>query len=194
MFTQRKTAARRKLHSIHAIPNGKEFAGRIEVGKAVYQFVYAPATAAIENWKLVLTGKVRIVSPAGQTRTIDQVKATLLSTQGNVVAAPPVPATVDDSLKPSSTIAGNLLPQTEATGSRGSVAAMYLKLSPLKSAQTGIPLDLSAVQLNARLWTDSALERELHWLYSAVVMATMGPQPDDRLAKGYLTEINRRLG
>jgi len=71
---------------------------------------------------------------------------------------------------------------------------MYLRLSPLPA--TGLPelpYDLSQVQLNARLWANSSLERDLLWLYSAWFLAQEGPAPNPEKAAGYLAEINRRL-
>ncbi|MFN7624542.1 MAG: hypothetical protein ACK5RS_15495, partial [Acidobacteriota bacterium] len=63
----------------------------------------------------------------------------------------------------------------------------------LSGSATGIPYDLGSVQLNARLWANSTLERDLLWLYSALLMATQGPQADGQWANGLLAEINKRL-
>src|SRR5262249_35166714 len=55
MYTQMKNATN-KIHSIHVLPNGNGFSGKIEVGRQSYHFAFAPKTAASGNGKLVLTG------------------------------------------------------------------------------------------------------------------------------------------
>jgi hypothetical protein len=70
---------------------------------------------------------------------------------------------------------------------------MYLKLSPLDGRALGVPADLRAVQLNARLYATSEVERGLQWLYSALVEATLGEHRNERLAADYLDAINRIL-
>jgi hypothetical protein len=70
---------------------------------------------------------------------------------------------------------------------------MYLRLSPLDGSALGVPADLGAVQLNARLYATSEVERDLHWLYSALVEATQGEHKNERLAADYLDAINRIL-
>ena len=109
MFTQSKTIPRQKLYTLNASPAGRELIGRIEAGKKSWQFNFTPQEARIEDWRLVLTGRVTITPPVG-------------------------------------------------------------------------------------LWASSGLERDLLWLYSAVLMATQGPRPDGPWANGLLAEINRRLG
>jgi hypothetical protein len=52
-------------------------------------------------------------------------------------------------------------------------------------------MDLSAVQVNARLYPQSEIERDLQWLYSALTLALH--KAEERKAEGYLTEINRLL-
>ena len=84
MFTQsRKTAGTRmrKLHSVHSLLIGREFIGEIEAGKIRYSFAYSPATAAISNGKLELSGRFTVKPSGGQSRKSDNVKATLLATQ-----------------------------------------------------------------------------------------------------------------
>jgi hypothetical protein len=196
MFTQKKNAASktladRKLHSIHVLPDGREFIGKIEIGRASYQFTFTPKTAASVNGKLVLTGAVKVKAPGGQQRAVDGVTATLLATQGSVTSPPPTPRRFAES-SPLPAPSGSL-PLTDWTGDQGSVAVMYLKLSPLDSRALGVPANLSSVQLNARLYATSEIERDLHWLYSALTVVIGGERPNEQLAADYLNAINHIL-
>jgi hypothetical protein len=198
MFTQKKNAAKnalagQKLHSIHALPNGREFTGKIEADKSSYQFIYTPQAVAAVNGRLVLTGSVEVKGPEGRMRTADNVTATLLGTQGSITSPPPMPRDFAPSLKPPQPALSETAPITDWTGHLGSVAVMYLKLSSLDGRALGVPLDLSSVQLNVRLFPSSEFERDLQWLYSALVEAMHGEQRDEQRAAGYLSEINRRL-
>ncbi len=194
MFTQKKTSATkstetRKLYSIHALLSGRDFVGNLGTGKARYQLTFTPKTAEIDNRKLVLTGSLTLKSPNGQRRAADNVKATHLSTQGSAASAPPVPRSLDPTLKPEN----NSSQSTEATGDLSSVAVMFLKLSALDGNALGAPVDLSNLQINARLYPASEVERDLQWLYSALIRATLGESPNEKNATGYLAEINRIL-
>jgi hypothetical protein len=198
MFTQKKNAeskiaADRKLHSIHVLPNGREFVGKIEIGRASYQLTFAPKNAASVSGKLVLTGAVKVKSPGGQQRVADGVAATLLATQGSIASPPPMPRRFAESLRPPLPEPGGSLPLTDWTGHQGSVAVMYLKLSPLDGRALGVPANLSSVQLNARLYATSEVERDLHWLYSALAVAIHGERPNEQLAADYLGAINHIL-
>jgi hypothetical protein len=193
MFTQSKAVSRLKLHTINVTPSGAEMIGQIESGKSVWQFNFLPTLAKVVDWRLVLTGAVTITPPIGRPRTINGVTARLLSTQGSTALPPEPPAGIDRSLVPPAEVSVNGLPLTEYTGNDGSIGVMFLKLSPLNGSVAGIPYDLSGVQLNARLWANSNLERDLLWLYSALLMATQGPQADGKWTEGLLVEINKRL-
>jgi hypothetical protein len=188
-LTQTKSIESRKIHSIHALPDGRGFAGNLEIGKARYQLAFTPKNAAIENRNLVLTGGLVLRSPNGQRRATDNVKATLLSTQGSISSAPPIPRSLAGSLKPD----GGSPQATEATGDLSSVAVMYLKLSAIDVKALGAPADLNGLQINARLHPTSELERDLQWLYSALIRAALGEPPNEEYAAGYLAEINRIL-
>jgi hypothetical protein len=198
MFTQKRNAAP-KIHSIHVLPNGEGFEGKIEAGGSSYQFAFTPKTAVAANGKLVLTGAVEVKAPGGRRRIANEVTATLLATQGSITGPPPMPRQFSESLKPPLTPPGGpsdpgqSLPLTDWTGYSGSIAVMYMKLSPLDGRALGVPADLSAVQLNARLFATSEIERDLHWLYSALVEATQGEHKNERLAADYLDAINRIL-
>ena len=191
MFTQKRKAAN-KIHSIHALPDGAAFAGKIEAGSS-YQFAFMPKVASVTDGKLVLTGEVKVTSPGGRRHTAGNVTATLLATQGSVTGPPPMPRRFSESLKPPLPEPGESLPLTDWTGYFGSIAVMYLKLSPLDGRVLGVPADLSAVQLNARLYATSEIERDLHWLYSALLEATQGEHKNERLTADYISAINRIL-
>jgi hypothetical protein len=184
---------RRKLHSIHAWPSGREFTGKIEAGKTNYQLAFTPRSATIVNRKLVLNGSITIKSPNGQQHKADNVVATLLATQSSASIAPPVPRSFAQSIKPATTVPDTSLIITEATGELGSVGVMYLKLSRLDGKALRVPMDLNGVQLNVRLIPASETERDLQWLYSALIGATMGGSPNEENAANYLAEINRIL-
>ncbi len=193
MFTKSKAVSRLKLHTINVNPSGAEMIGQIESGKSIWQFNFLPTRARLADWRLVLTGAVTITPPIGQPKTINGVTARLLSTQGSTALPPEPPVGIDRTLIPPAEVSVNGLPLTEYTGNDGSIGVMFLKLSALTGNVAGVPYDLSAVQLNARLWANSNLERELLWLYSALLMATQGPQSDGKWAEGLLAEINKRL-
>jgi hypothetical protein len=192
MLTQKRNAAN-KIHSIHVLPEGAGFAGKFEAGGSSYQFAFTPKASAMAHGNLVLTGAVTVKSPGGQRRVASDVTATLLATQGSITGPPPMPRRFSESLKPPLPVPSGSLPLTDSTGHLGSIAAMYLKLSPLDSDALGVPADLSAVQLNARLYAASEVERDLLWLYSALLEATQGEHKNERLAADYISAINRIL-
>lgn len=192
MLTQKRNAAN-KIHSIHVLPNGAGFAGKIETGGSSYQFAFTPKTAAAVNGKLVLTGVVKVKSNVGRQRVADGVTATLLATQGSITGPPSMPRQFSESLKPPLPAPSGSLPLTDSTGHLGSIAVMYLRLSPLDGRALGVPADLSAVQLNARLYATLEIERDLHWLYSALLEATQGEHKDEQLTGDYINAINRIL-
>jgi hypothetical protein len=190
MFRQTKSGKKMaKLYSIHALPSGREFSGVIEAGTANYQFNFSPTTATIVDRKLVLAGSVTVKAPKGAKRTVDKVEATLLATQASAGLTPPAPRSIDPRLVP----AFSSPPITEATGDFGSVGVIYFKLSGLDGKAAGLPFDTSNTQLNARLYATSGTERDLQWLYSALIKATLGESPDEKAASAYLAEINRIL-
>ena len=192
MLTQKRKEAK-KIHSVHVLPNGAGFAGKVKAGGLSHQFSFTPKTAATSNGKLVLTGVVVAQLASGRQRVANDVTATLLATQGSITSPPPMPRQFSESLKPPLPTPSGSLPLTDSTGHLGSVAVMYLRLSPLDGSALGVPADLSAVQLNARLFATSEIERDLHWLYSALVEATQGEHKNERLAADYLDAINRIL-
>jgi hypothetical protein len=192
MLTQKRAAAN-KIYSIHVLPDGSGFAGEIKAGASSYQFAFMPKAAAVSNGNLVLTGAVNVKSPGGRQRAASGVTATLLATQGSITSPPPMPGRFSESLKAPLPSPGESLPLTDSTGHLGSIAVMYLRLSPLDGRALSVPADLSALQLNARLYATSEIERDLHWLYSALLEATQGEHKNERLTADYINAINRIL-
>ncbi len=191
MFTQtKKASARRKLHSVHSLLIGREFSGEIEAGKAKQRFTYSPSSVALAEGKIELSGRFAVKS-AGQTRSAENIKATLLGTQGGIQAAPPIPSGASDPML--GAVRSGDLPITDATGSRAYVGVMYFSLSPMDGTKLGVPFDLSGVQLNTRLNPQDGTARALQFWFSVAVRTVMGESLDGSLASRSLSEINKLL-
>lgn len=184
MFTQKRSAPR--LHSIHALPDGSAFTGKIEAGRATYQFTFAPKSAEVSGGRLKLKGDVTVKSPAGRKRVAAGVEATLAATQGSIQPPPPAPSALPDNLRPATVASA-----TDATDNLSSIGVLYLKLAPLDGRALGAPMDLSAVQVNARLYPQSQIERDLQWLYSAWLLASHSG--NEQRSDACLREINQRF-
>ncbi|MGH9800150.1 MAG: hypothetical protein ACRD82_07280 [Blastocatellia bacterium] len=188
MITQtKKSSALRKLHSVHSLLIEREFIGEIASGK---KFVYSPASVALVSGKIELTGSFTIKS-AGQTRKAQNVKATLLATQGGIQAAPPTPKGATASML--GDVPSGDKPATDATGSRAYVAVIYFKLSAMNGAKLGVAFDLSGVQLNARLNPADDIARALQFWFSVAVRAVLGETQNSRLMLESFNEINKLL-
>jgi hypothetical protein len=200
-----RAAARLKLHSIPGLMRGRAIAGAFEAGGKSFDYSFTPSAVAVANGTIELTGTFGVGTATKATLT--GVRATLASTQGALGQAPRLrrellamtsqgaetaKADMQEGTHPSPP-AANQLPITEATGSRGFVGVMYFRLSPLDAKALGVPADMSAVQLNARLAPTSETERELQWLYSGLVMAVLGERPDARAATAHVDAINDLL-
>jgi hypothetical protein len=194
MFTQKKqvssrTTSVRQLHSLHVLPNGRDLVGQIEVGRAAYQFTFKPQRADINNDQLTLNGSVIVRTANGQSRTAQNVTATLLATQGSISAPSPYPLWLSETPKPKAPD----VTLTDWSNEESSVAVLYFKLTTLDGRALGVPLDLSALQLNARFYPTSDLERELHWIFSALAIVTHSETKNATIASRYLKELNRVL-
>ncbi|QQS47024.1 MAG: hypothetical protein IPM66_24670 [Acidobacteriota bacterium] len=188
MMIQRRQAAR-KLHSIFVTPSGRLLTGTIEVGRTLYGFEFAPRSLSLRDGKPVLRGTVTVSSPAGRKRSADGIEAVFLSSQGSIQPPPPAP----NGFRQAARRVERSLPPTDWTDETSSVAAIFMKLSTMNGGTLGVPLDLSAVQLNLRFYTRSQTERNLNWLYSNLVYATLGGSPDEKLAEEYVAGINLML-
>jgi hypothetical protein len=213
----RRAPAARRLYSIHGLPYGRVFAGQFEGPGGSYGWEFTPAEAELVGGKLQLTGRLQVRAPRGAELMAEGIRATLASTQGAIGTSP-----VRRQLVRSTTQTGNIstptqkqeeakapetteAPQepdkpfpahpfvTETTGPRAFVGVMYFHFQPLDGRVLGVPLDLSRVQLNARLAPVDDTARDLLWLYSDLVAAAYVEKPDLRTAAESLSEINRLL-
>ena len=207
----------RRLYSIHGLPDGRVFAGQFEAPGGGYGWEFAPAAAELVGGKLQLTGRLRVRPPRGAERVAEGVRATLVSTQGGVGSSPArrqlirsttqtgtistptqkqeqakAPETVEEPQEPDKPFPSRPI-VTESTGPLGFVGVMYFHFQPLDGRALGVPLDLSRVQLNARLAPVDDTARDLLWLYSDLVAAAYAEKPDLRAAAESLAEINRLL-
>ena len=195
----RPRSAQTKLHTLHAVLRGRVFDGKFEARGKTCGVVFLPNQATIVDHKLVLTGRMGFSIARQATRYIDGVSATLMATQGGIGVSPvrrqllagtaqtAQTATSDQKLEqekgPETDLQPGLhsfeppkydelgRPRVEATGSLAFVGVLYFKLSPLDSKSLGTPLDMSDVQLGARLAPTDDLARDLQLLFSDVVAA-----------------------
>ena len=206
-----------KLHSVGGLMTKRMFSGGFDARGTVYKFSFEPMAAVLNDKRqLELTGRFIVASRRGTSRVAPNVRATLIATQGGIGASPSrrqaltaatstsgniatpqqkqeqakAPETKQEAPAPSNTAAPSALPVTEATGDLGFVGVMYFQFSPLDARALGVPIDLSRVQLNARLASTSELERDLQLLYSDVVAAIDGDKADPQAATRYVEQLN----
>ena len=182
------TSRAARLHSIPALARGRRFIGAFSVGSANYEFSYAPARGSVVGRRLQLQGRLTVKDSRGQTRTRDQVRATLVGTQGGIGAAPTRPGNPAGGAPASSD-----LPQVESTGSTSFCGVMYLHFEPLVGNALGVQADMSRLQLNARFAPLDDAERAMQAVYSSIVTAVYGTQPDAAAAASAITELNATL-
>src|SRR6267142_3055024 len=84
----RPTGNQRKLHSIHGLLRGRVVDGEFEVRDQPYRFSFVPASAALADGRLVLTGRMAVHSPQLSMRFVDSVEARLVAVQGGVGVSP----------------------------------------------------------------------------------------------------------
>ena len=209
-----------KLHTLHAVLRGRVFDGKLEARGKTYAVVFLPNQATIVDHKLVLTGRMGFSVPQQATRFVD-VSASLMTTQGGVGVSPvrrqllagtaqtAQTATSDQKLEqekgPETDLQPGLhsferakyddlgRPEVEATGSLGFVGVLYFKLSPLDGKSLGIPLDMSDVQLGARLAPTDDLARDLQLLFSDVVLALESKSEEETSLGPALDALNNAL-
>ncbi|MBA3713115.1 MAG: hypothetical protein H0W76_11800 [Pyrinomonadaceae bacterium] len=206
-----------KLHSVGGLMNERMFSGAFDARGTAYKFSFEPIAAVLNDKRqLELTGRFVVASRRGTSRVAPDVRATLIATQGGIGASPSrrqaltaatstsgnvatpqqkqeqakAPETKQESPEPSGGPAPSPLPVTEATGDLSFVGVMYLQFSPLDARALGVPIDLSRVQLNARLAPTSELERDLQLLYSDLVAAISGDKADQQAATRYVEQLN----
>jgi hypothetical protein len=175
-----------RVHAIAAMSRGKGFKGSFEVGGSSYAFTYAPARASIVDRRLQLQGRLAVKGARGQTRARDQVRATLIATQGGIGAAPTRPG------NPASGAPASNLPDVESTGVSSFTGVLYLQLEPLSGSALGVAADLGRVQLNVRFAPVDDRERALQAAYSSVVDSLHG-KSDARATANSIDELNKLL-
>jgi hypothetical protein len=196
-----------RVHSIAALPQGRNFVGTFEAAGKSYEFAFAPARASIvERKKLLLTGTVTITGQGIHTSSHPDVRAFLASTQGGVGTAPPpynaightggaAPPTTKDAghpTPPEGAEAPRNLPATDNTGPTSFSGVMYFRLEGL-GASAGVPADLSHVQLNARLYATDDVARHFHSLYSALVGELSREPASQEALDGLVQDLNHLL-
>ena len=186
-----KPATMRKLNSIHMLLHERAFRGKVEAGARSYDFHFQPTGAAINNGKLEITGTMHVMAKGAKPRTARDVRATLAGMQGGLGAAPPTPAKyASPSIAPTP---DSLLPRTEYTERTAFAGVLYFHLSTLDGRALGVPLDLSRVQLNARLAPTSDTERAMHWFLSMLGGSAFSQSRDEARMQEYLVEFNQLL-
>ncbi|HKE56318.1 MAG TPA: hypothetical protein VKB46_06445 [Pyrinomonadaceae bacterium] len=213
------TATQTKLHSIHGLLRGRAFEGQFVARAKTYRFAFNPTTAAIVDQKLTLSGRLRLNSSQGEQVVLENVNAKLLATQGGVGGSPvrrqlltgtaqtAQTSTSEQKMEqergpetelqpglhafesPKSDSLGR--PNVESTDTQAFVGVLYFQLSPLSSQALRIPLDMSAVQLNGRLAPTDDVARDLQLVFSDLVLALGGKQPDESTVQQNLEVLNR---
>ena len=215
----RPTGNQRKLHSIHGLLRGRVVDGQFEARGQPYRFSFVPATAALADGTLVLTGRLAVHSPQRIMRFVDSVEARLVAVQGGVGVSPvrrqlltgtaqtSQTSTSDQKMEqekgPETELQPGLhsfesprrdelgRPMVESTGPLSFVGVLYFNLSALDGPTLGVPLDLSKVQLNLRLATTDDLARELQNMFSDLTDALYGDPMNERAAREQVQELNR---
>ena len=198
-FLSMKFAEQGTLHTLHAVLRGRVLDGKFEVRGRSYSFSFIPSTASVVDNKLLLTGRMGFTIPQQGVRYAESVKATLIAIQGGVGVSPvrrqlltgtaqtAQTATSDQKLEqekgPETDLQPGLhsfeppkydelgRPRVESTDALSFVGVLYLKLSALDNRSLGIPLDMSSVQLGARLAPTDDLARDLQLLFTDLVAA-----------------------
>ena len=228
MFVQEKNGSlsvkpaseQAKLHTVHAVLRGRIFVGQFEVKGETYDFNFVPAKASLVQQKCVLSGRFSVKPPKQSLRSVDQVAARLIATQGGMGVSPvrrqlltgtaqtAQIATPDQKLEqekgPETDLQPGLhafdspkrdaqgRPTVESTDALGFVGVLYFQLSPLDGEALGIPLDVSKVQMGGRLAPIDDRARDLQLWFSDLVMA-LADGSNKEAAEDALVGINRLL-
>jgi hypothetical protein len=214
----RPTGNQRKLHSIHGLLRGRVVDGEFEVRSQPYRYSFVPATAALVDGKLVLTGRLTVQSPQLGMRFVDSAEARLIAIQGGVgasvrqqivagMAQTSQTATSDQKMEQSRGPETDLQPGLHAfevaapdalgrpvvdsTGPLGFAGVLYFNFSPLDGPTLGVPLDLSKVQLNLRLAPSDDLARDLQSIFSNVTDALFEAPINERAVGEQVQQLNR---
>jgi len=208
-----------KIYSVPALLVGRQFRGSFDVLDSHYQLTYAPRRAEVVGGKLQLVGRLMLIDSHSQSRSREEVRATLEGIQGGVGAAPirrqllaagaqtGTVATAEQKQQlasenerqgekqPATPAKSSMraLPVTESAGRESFCGVMYFRFEPLDGRSLNVNADLSGVQLNARLAPTDDTARTLQDLYTAAVDAIYGEPKDEPLATAAISEINKLL-
>lgn len=177
-----------RINSIPALARGRRFNGSFDIAGMNYEFSYAPSRVSVVGRRLQFQGRLSVKDSRGQTRTRDQVKATLVGTQGGIGTAPTRPGNPT-----SSATASSDLPDIESTGATSFCGVMYIHFEPIAGKALGVAADMSRVQLNARFAPLDDDERVLQAIYSSIVNALYSKQPGAPAAASAINELNAIL-
>lgn len=209
----------RRLYSVPVWMEQRAFAGSFDLVGATYKLAFVASRAEIRDRQLQLTGRLTITDPRSRSRSVDSARATLVAIQGGVGSAPirrqPAAAGAQtgnmataqqkqqaagenekrsgQKTEEPARLPSGALPKTECTGPTSFCGALYLHLEPLNSRALGVAADLSRVQLNARLAPGDGASKTLHSLYTALVDAVYGEQPNEAEATLIVDELNVAL-
>jgi len=215
----RLTASPHQLHSVHGLLRGRVVEGSFEAKDQTYHFSFAPASAAVANGALVLTGRLSIHSTASSMRAVDHVAARLIAQQGGVgassvrrqlltgTAQTSQTATAEQKLEqekgPETDLQPGLhpfdaprmdelgRPTVDSTGPFGFAGVLYFQFAPLDDRALGVPVDLSKVQLNLRLAPTDNVARDLQNIFSDITEALLAETKDESAARRYVADLNR---
>lgn len=213
--TATTTSFQTKLHTVHALLREQVFVGQFQAQGKTYDYSFVPTRVSLVENRLVMGGRFSVKSQLG-LRTSENVEARLVATQGAMGVSPirrqlltgtaqtAQTATSDQKLEqekgPETDIQPGLhafdsprrdelgRPIVESTGTLAFVGVLYFHLSPLSGQALGVPLDMSRVQLGARLAPTDETARDLQMLFSDLVMA-LGK--DSETANSCIENINR---
>jgi hypothetical protein len=214
-----KAAPAARLHSIAALLTERQFTGSFDVAGSTYKFIYAPGRAEIADGRLHMLGRFAVTGPRGNTRTLEEVRARLASTQGGLGTSPArrqilasmVQTETDATAEQQQQIAGETdrpgekqpdkparvakakRPDIESTGRLSFTGVLYFHLDPLDGRALGVPADLGRVQLNARLAPVDETAMRLQAVYSSIVDALYEKGVDKRVTGELLEELNNLL-
>jgi len=184
----RKLTSQVRVHSIAAVLRGRHFKGGFEAAGSSYEFTFLPAKASVIGRRFQLEGRLTVKGARGEPRNRDQVRATVIGTQGGIGGAPPRPQN-----QASGATASSDLPDVESTGITSFCGAMYLQLEPLAGSALGVPADLKRVQLNVRFAPVNDSERLLQGAFSSIVDALYGSQVNASAATSAVNDLNKLL-
>ncbi|MGA9769242.1 MAG: hypothetical protein WBV94_09395 [Blastocatellia bacterium] len=207
----------RRLYSVPVWMEQRAFAGGFDLAGASYKLAFVVSRAEVANKQLRLHGRLTVTDPRGRARSVDSAQATIAAIQGGIGSAPlrrritaqqtgnVVTAQQKQQMagenekregqkteEPARPAAGDL-PRTESTGPTSFCGVMYMHMEPLDPLMLGVAADLSRVQLNARFAPQESTAKTLHSLYTALVDAVYGEQPDEAEGAALVAEMNKVL-